>query len=68
MGGCCNCCLAPGSKLEEDYLVRQLTEPGARQQFGTDGMSYRQMSLFDDYSVQIPSGKEILQKAVGGQF
>ena len=64
----CNGRMLYPTKLEEDYLVRQLTEPGARQQFGTDGMSYRQMSLFDDYSVQIPSGKEILQKAVGGQF
>lgn len=31
-------------------------------------MSYRQMSLFDDYSVQAPARTETLQKAIGGQF
>ncbi len=36
------------TKLEEDYLVRNLTSKEDRIRFGTDGMSYRQMSLFDD--------------------
>ena len=34
-------------KLQEDYIVRNLTDPKDRIQFGSDGMSYRQMSLFD---------------------
>ncbi len=34
-------------KLEEDYIVRNLTEKQERIRFGSDGMSYRQMSLFD---------------------
>lgn len=34
-------------KLEEDYIVRNLTEKKDRIQFGSDGMTFRQMSLFD---------------------
>ena len=36
------------TKLEEDYIVRNLTDPKERIRFGSDGMSYRQMTLFDD--------------------
>lgn len=36
------------TKLEEDYIVRKLTDPKDRIRFGSDGMSYRQMTLFDD--------------------
>lgn len=35
-------------KIEEDYIVRNLTNKKDRIQFGSDGMTYRQMSLFDD--------------------
>lgn len=35
------------TKLEEDYIVRNLTDKKDRVRFGSDGMSYRQMSLFD---------------------
>jgi predicted DNA-binding helix-hairpin-helix protein len=35
------------TKLEEDYIVRNLTQPKDRIRYGSDGMSYRQMSLFD---------------------
>ncbi len=35
-------------KLEEDYIVRNLTDRRDRVRFGSDGMTYRQMSLFDD--------------------
>ena len=53
-------------KLDEDYIVRNLTEVNERIQFGSDGMSYRQMSLFDDQSFQRKiSTSEILQTAVG---
>ena len=64
----CNGRMMYPTKLEEDYIVRQLTDAPTRRQFGTDGMSYRQMSLFDDYSVQAPARTETLQKAIGGQF
>lgn len=53
-------------KLDEDYIVRNLTEKKERIQFGSDGMTYRQMSLFDDGSF---SGKiartEQFQTVVG---
>ena len=46
------------TKLEEDYIVRNLTSEKDRVQFGSDGMSYQQMSLFDDgqYSLKPDSG------------
>ena len=46
------------TKLEEDYIVRNLTSEKDRVQFGADGMTYRQMSLFDDgqYNIQPEAG------------
>lgn len=44
----CNGRMMYPTKLEEDYIVRNLTDEKQRIQFGSDGMSYRQMSLFDD--------------------
>ena len=53
-------------KLEEDYIVRNLTETKERIQFGSDGMSFRQMSLFDDGAFTRPvKPVEQLQAAVG---
>ena len=53
-------------KLEEDYIVRNLTDVRDRVQFGSDGMTYRQMSLFDDGSFdRTVSAAEQLQGAVG---
>ena len=53
-------------KLEEDYIVRNLTNVRDRVQFGSDGMTYRQMSLFDDGSFdRTVSAAEQLQSAVG---
>ena len=53
-------------KLDEDYIIRNLTEERERIQFGSDGMSFRQMSLFDDGSFTRPLRQtEILQAAVG---
>lgn len=34
-------------KLDEDYIARNLTETQERIRLGSDGMTYRQMSLFD---------------------
>ena len=54
------------TKLEEDYIVRNLTDEKTRVQFGTDGMTYRQMSLFDDGNFQTEiSRAEKMQTAVG---
>jgi len=53
-------------KLEEDYIVRQLTEEKDRIRFGSDGMSYRQLSFFDDGSFERPvSAAERMRTAVG---
>ena len=53
-------------KLEEDYIVRNLTDVQERVQFGSDGMTYRQMSLFDDGSFgRSISSTEQMQSAVG---
>lgn len=53
-------------KLEEDYIIRNLTESQERVRFGSDGMTYRQMSLFDDNSFARPvSPAEQFQTAVG---
>ena len=63
-------------KLEEDYIVRNLTDKNERIRFGADGMTYRQMSLFDDgnfagggfaggSSAVMPSTQEVLETAVG---
>ncbi len=54
------------TKLEEDYIVRNLTSEKDRIRFGSDGMSYRQMTLFDDGMFQRPILQaEQLQTAVG---
>ena len=64
----CNGRMMYPTKLEEDYIVRNLTCDKDRVKFGSDGMSYKQMSLFDlgqftgDYTV-----KDRLQ-AVSGQI
>ncbi len=46
----CNGKMMYPTKLEEDYIVRNLTEKKDRIQFGQDGMTYQQLSLFDDRS------------------
>ena len=54
------------TKLDEDYIVRNLTSEKDRIQFGSDGMTYRQMTLFDDNSFQRAiAPQEKLLAAVG---
>ncbi|MDE7353475.1 MAG: putative DNA modification/repair radical SAM protein [Acetatifactor sp.] len=53
-------------KLDEDYIVRNLTEKRDRVQLGSDGMTFRQMSLFDDDQFSRPlRDVERLQTALG---
>jgi len=53
-------------KLEEDYIVRNLTNAKERIQFGSDGMTYRQMSLFDTGSFgREPSQAEQMTAVLG---
>ncbi|MGN0431238.1 MAG: putative DNA modification/repair radical SAM protein [Lachnospiraceae bacterium] len=45
----CNGRMMYPTKLEEDYIVRNLTaDAKVKRQLGEDGMTYRQLSLFDD--------------------
>lgn len=50
----CNGRMMYPTKLEEDYIVRSLTSPKDRIVFGSDNMTYKQMSLFDVGSFQRP--------------
>ncbi len=62
---CCGRMMYP-VKLDEDYIVRNLTDAQERIRFGSDGMSYRQMSLFDDGAFgRPPKPEEQLQAALG---
>ena len=54
-------------KIEEDYIVRNLTSEKDRIQFGSDGMTYRQLSLFDDASFMRPVTVVERQQAALGQ-
>lgn len=46
----CNGKMMYQTKMEEDYIVRNLTYAREKLPFSIDGVTYRQMSLFDDYS------------------
>ena len=53
-------------KLDEDSIVQNLTNRTERVRFGSDGMTYRQMSLFDDAGFWGPvSVVEQQQTAIG---
>jgi len=48
----CNGKMMYRTKLEEDYIVRNLTSDlKVRRQIAGDGMTFRQMSLFDDMAI-----------------
>ncbi|MBO4981059.1 MAG: putative DNA modification/repair radical SAM protein [Lachnospiraceae bacterium] len=62
----CNGKMMYPTKLDEDYIVRGLTSEKDRIRFGSDGMTYRQMSLFDDAGFQRQiQPEEALGAAVG---
>ena len=64
----CNGRMMYPTKLDENYIVRNLTDEKQRIQFGSDGMSYRQMSLFDDgLFVGMPAMDDRL-RVVSGQL
>lgn len=56
------------TKLEEDYIVRNLTTDKDRIRFGSDGMTYKQMSLFDDNLFQGPVSVEDRYRSAVGMF
>ncbi len=62
----CNGKMMYSTKLEEDYIVRNLTTDKERIRFGSDGMTYKQMSLFDDGNFTMPvNPHEKLQTVIG---
>lgn len=56
------------TKLEENYIIRNLTQKQDRIRFGSDGMTYRQLSLFDDGLFQKDLSVMEREKAVTGQL
>lgn len=56
------------TKLEEDYIVRNLTTEKDRIRFGSDGMTYKQMSLFDDNMFRGPVSVEDRYRSAVGMF
>ena len=64
----CNGRMMYPTKLEEDYIVRNLTTDKDRIKFGSDGMTYKQMSLFDDNLFAGQVGVEDRYRSAVGQF
>lgn len=56
----CNGRMMYNTKLDEDYIMRNLTaDAKVKQRLGEDGMTYRQLSLFDDTTPYIqPTGTD----------
>lgn len=65
----CNGRMMYRTKLEEDYIVRNLTaDLSVRRQLAEDGMTFRQMSLFDDGVLTAPPTAADGGKALLGQM
>lgn len=64
----CNGKMMYPTKLEEDYIVRNLTYAKENLPFNVDGVTYRQMSLFDDYSNFALPGQGDYYKSLTGQM
>ncbi len=64
----CNGRMMYPTKLEEDYIVRNLTTDKDRIRFGSDGMTYKQMSLFDDQMFVGEVNKELALRSAVGEF
>lgn len=65
----CNGRMMYRTKLEEDYIVRNLTaDLSVRRQLAEDGMTFRQMSLFDDGVFTAPPTAADGGKALLGQM
>lgn len=64
----CNGRMMYPTKLEEDYIVRNLSYTKERLPFRTEGMTYRQLSLFDDYSNFALPGQTDFYQSLTGQM
>lgn len=56
------------TKMEEDYITRNLLNVKEKLPFDKDGVTYKQLSLFDDMDFPLPPGQEDVKKAVWGQM
>ena len=54
----CNGKMMYPTKIEEDYITRNLLNVKERLPFDADGVTYRQISLFDDAAFQVDIGKQ----------
>lgn len=64
----CNGKMMYQTKMDEDYIVRNLTYTREKLPFSVDGVTYRQMSLFDDYSNFVEPNQGDYYKSVTGQL
>lgn len=56
----CNGKMMYPTKIEEDYITRNLIDGREKLPFDKDGMTYRQLSLFDDYHYEEQGWKNII--------
>ena len=54
----CNGKMMYPTKIEEDYITRNLMNVKERLPFDADGVTYKQLSLFDDVRFQVEAGKQ----------
>lgn len=64
----CNGKMMYQTRMNEDYIVRNLTYTKERLPFSVDGVTYRQLSLFDDYSNFALPQKSDCYKSLTGQM
>lgn len=64
----CNYRMMYPTRIEEDYIVRNLTYDKDRIKFGSDGMTYKQMSLFDDGAYALQPKVEEIRGVLTGQM
>ncbi len=64
----CNGKMMYQTKLDEDYIVRNLTYVRENLPFSVDGVTYKQMSFFDDFSHYMLPQKMDYQKSITGQL
>ena len=64
----CNGRMMYPTKLEADYIVRNLTTDKDRIRFGSDGMTYKQMTLFDVGGFSAPPQSAGWMQAMTGQL
>ncbi|MDD6733051.1 MAG: putative DNA modification/repair radical SAM protein [Lachnospiraceae bacterium] len=65
---CCGRMMYQAIRVEEDFITRQLISDRERLPFERDNITYKQLSLFDDYNQDGPVVLTDRQKAIFGQM